>query len=123
MTVRARCCFHLVLCLSLGVPAYALTALITPSMTKAAADTLRCRIVNAGTKDITVTLEMINEAGLVVGLAADAPLPPGEVEAIALGSVPESAYCRFTGTFKKASVRASIDLVSDGHTVAMASAN
>lgn len=116
MTAQARLWTPIVLvaslALGLAAPAYAETVLITPSVTAMLGDTVRCRIVNVGTRAITMGVELLAPSGGAF-LADDVVV----VQAGTVGSrgmvvvdAAIDAHCRFVGNFNKALVRASIDI-------------
>jgi hypothetical protein len=100
--------------LSLGVaaPAHAVT-LVSPVLSALGGDIAACRIVNIGTSQIAVKIQLV--AGTGVLLQEDFKVAPGGSDTV-LGDEFSggSFYCRFIGTFNKALVRASISLVDTG---------
>ena len=97
------------LSLGLAAPAHAVP-LATPELSVLGSDTAVCRIVNLGTGPITVKIQLVALGG--VAREDTVTVPPGDREALAGdGFSTGGAHCRFIGTFTKANVRGSIDLV------------
>jgi len=109
-----------VLALALAGTAHAST-LVTPSVSVKSGDTLVCRIVNAGEETVTVDVDIVDFLGARLKGGPDV-VEPGEVGIQVLVQTTTSAYCRFTGAFSKQRVRASVDVLSEGHTIAVAPA-
>jgi hypothetical protein len=100
------------------------TRLVTPALHGAFSDVLGCGIVNASASPITVEIAAVDLFGNVVD-AFSANLVPGDtsINSEQAGSLPlNGGYCVFSGEFRKGDVRASIELVADGRTVAIAPA-
>jgi hypothetical protein len=98
--------------------------LASPELSVLGDDEAVCRIVNVGTTLITVKIQLLAQTTVVS--EENEKVPPGS-SAIVTGSGFTSGgmYCRFTGTFNKALVRASIDLVNADtfRTIVIAPAN
>ena len=102
--------------LSLGAaPAHALTTLVTSDLTGGIGDFILCRLVNVGPRDITVTLQMIDQSGLILE-ESEQVITPG-TRGFLIHSEFTSAYCRFVGFFSKTLVRGSIDILSNGRSI------
>jgi hypothetical protein len=106
---------------ALSTGASALT-LVSPNVTVSDADNiLFCRAVNAGKATINVQFELLDQDGVVVA-SDDFAIAPGGTRALQLANAAAAVSCRFTGAFKRKGVRASIDIVSGGRTIAIAPA-
>jgi hypothetical protein len=102
------------LTLGAATPAAAVdSVLVTPNVTAAYLDTTYCRIVNTGTQTIRVRVEHLGVTG---GHYGDDYLDvaPGTVgiKAPFVYGISMNVHCRFTGSFVKTAVRASIDVRS-----------
>jgi hypothetical protein len=87
----------LVLTLASGMAAAA--TITTPALGAFGTNRLVCTVANAGTKDVDVTIQIVNQAGanlvnLPVTVAA------GEIEGAGTGQGPAQGYCRVTGAAK-----------------------
>jgi len=105
------------LSLGLAASAHALTTLVSPNVSAAPGDFVVCNIVNAGTKAIAVTIQIVEQSG-DVSFEDEITVPPGEARI--LSAFNQIASCRFIGGFSKTLVRASIDVFSDNRTIAVA---
>ena len=104
----------LVLGLAAEAPAAAATTvLVTPSVTAAPIDTTYCRVVNVGTRTITVRIEHLGVKGTWYG-DDFLDVAPGTVgiKAPFVVGISMNVHCRFSGDFLKTEVRASIDIKS-----------
>jgi hypothetical protein len=116
-----------VLCLNPLTPTHAAgttTRLVTKPLQGATLDVLACRIVNVGAAPILITIEVVNSFGQIVG-SSSSPLASGDtaVEEQQATGLPEGGgYCEFSGEFRQADVRASIELISHGQIVESAPA-
>lgn len=104
-----------------GTPA----KLATPSLQGLSTfEVLACRIVNVGRTPIVATIDVVNAVGEVVG-SSSMPVAPGDSavdEEDATGLPGGTGYCVFSGDFRTADVRASIELIANGQVVAIAQA-
>ena len=93
--------------------AAATTVLVTPSVTAAPIDTTYCRVVNVGTRTITVRIEHLGVKGTWYG-DDFLDVAPGTVgiKAPFVVGISMNVHCRFSGDFLKTEVRASIDIKS-----------
>jgi hypothetical protein len=111
--------------LGAAVPADAASVAVTPMLTIAQFDSVSCRIVNTGTAAITVRIELRDENGDDYFDDEGVVVPPGTMKSRGV-YVPYviHAYCRFSGAFNKAYVRASINVydIGEGRTAVMAHA-
>ena len=100
------------LALGLAAPAHAETVLATPGITAPIGDSLRCRIVNVGTKPIKVDIELVYGSGSIYH--QEVVVPPSGLRTTGIYnlSVEVDGYCRFIGNFTRALVRASIEKYS-----------
>src|SRR5262245_7138844 len=99
-----------VLALVLAGSAHA-TTLVSQGLRVAPGDVASCTIVNAGTKEIAVLFELVNNDGSVAG-EDDASVLPGGEGSQAFPDVTGGLHCRFTGAFSKRDVRASMNVTS-----------
>ena len=109
--------FWLFVALALFAPvgtAHAAT-LVTPRITSAAGDSAFCSIVNAGSRSITATVDMLSFDGSIIGSAVIA-LDAGESSSITAGGF-RTFHCRFSGSFSKTSVRCAASISSGGHSI------
>jgi hypothetical protein len=100
------------------------TRLVTPALQGAFSDVLGCRVVNASTGPIAVEIAAVDLSGSVVD-AFTAILVAGDttINSEQAGFLPlNGGYCVFSGEFRKGDVRASIELIADIRTVAVAPA-
>jgi hypothetical protein len=99
------------LCGGLAVPVHAgPTALISPEIAVASEDTPICRIVNAGTADIKVKIQLVGGRDVVVEKTVQ--VAPGNSESLIEDGISGGGLrCQFSGAFAKSLVRASIDVV------------
>lgn len=105
-----------------GGAAHAAT-LVSPSLIAraGAGDFVACIIVNASSKDITASVEVMSFEGTVLK-QANRDLSPGQVRDVSLGGIP-GGYCRFSGKFTGKNVRTSINVIdSGGQNIAVAPA-
>lgn len=105
-----------------GGGAHAAT-LVSPSLIAraGAGDLVACIIVNASTKDITATVEVMSFEGAVLKQRI-LTMTPGLVRDASLGGIP-GGYCRFSGKFTGKKVRTSINVIdSGGQNIAVAPA-
>ena len=91
-------------------PAHAVTVLATPTMGITGGDFARCRIVNLGTRGMLVGIELWTTSGDLVFHENFAVQPRSIGTAGWLANPALNGYCKFTGTFTKDQVRASIEL-------------
>jgi hypothetical protein len=98
--------------------------LVTPNVSVTGGDTVICRIVNTGSAPLEVTLEILDGAGGAVSGPEEVTVPAGGMQGLSLDGNAGAGnnHCRFAGAFGKSRVRASIDVVSAGHTIAVAPA-
>ena len=87
----------LVLTLASGVAAAA--TITTPALGAFGTNRLVCTVANIGSKDVDVTIQIVNQAGsnlvnLPITVAA------GEIEGAGTGAGPAQGYCRVTGAAK-----------------------
>lgn len=96
--------------------------LVSPTViTKFGQDYMACIIVNAGNKDVTANVELLDVEGVVLKQSF-LDLAPGQVRDVNLGAV-FGGYCRFSGKFTGKQVRASAHVIdSGGHNIAIAPA-
>lgn len=113
-----------VLALMLARPAHAVTTLVSPELSVLGTDTAICRIVNAGAKEIAVTIQLVGGDGSIV-VEKETRVAPGNSDInVGDGFSSGGFYCRFIGAFSKSLVRASVDLVDpDFRTTVIAPAN
>ena len=112
--MKARAWFFsalaLIAFLAAGVaPAHAETVMATPPLSVGFGTSLQCRIVNLGTRPIAVSVAAIDTSGHTI-FHYDVTVEDGAVQTFgqfSTGTV--NAYCRFSGAFSKALVRASIE--------------
>jgi hypothetical protein len=97
------------LALGLAPAAHAVIVLATPPLGTPGGQLARCRIVNLGTRPITLTIEALDASGHTI-FDDDVSVPPGAVSSSGLLATSTlNAYCKFAGVFSKALVRASIE--------------
>ena len=90
-------------------PAYAVTVLATPPLGTQGGDIARCRIVNLGTRGILVGIELWTTTGDLV-FHENFAVQPGSIGTAGwLANPVLNTYCKFTGSFSKDQVRASIE--------------
>ena len=89
------------LCLgfSLASGVAAAATVTTPALGAFGTNRLVCTVTNVGTKDVDVTIQIVNAGG---GNLANLPVTvaAGEVEGAGTGAGPAQGYCRVTGAAK-----------------------
>jgi len=115
------------LCLTPLTPTHAAgttTKLVTPTLQGSTLEVLACRIVNVSSTPVLVTIDVVNSFDHVIGswssLVAAGDTAVNEAEATGLPD--GSGHCVFSGEFRKAEVRAMIELISHGKIIASAGA-
>jgi hypothetical protein len=103
--------------------ANAAAVLVSPSVSVTnLGNSLDCRIVNTGNEAITVLFEMVDGNGIVI-LDDTINVPAGGARAINLTNTSAAAQCRFSGSFKRKAVRASVEVLdANFRTIAIAPA-
>jgi hypothetical protein len=96
----------------LAVPAHAATKLVTPRIVSANGDTAACHVVNAGTKPITVTVEMVTFDGSTLAGPTQVTLEPDHSTSIISPGF-HAFHCIYTGTFSKKAIRANATVQSE----------
>ena len=115
MTTRIRLWITIALLapmvLAAAPAAHAITVLVTPMITVPKGDSVGCRIVNTGIAPITVRIELLKPDGDDYFTDDGVVVRPGRAHnnSAVIASATLHAYCRFSGNFNKAYVRASID--------------
>ena len=128
MTARARLWSSLALVplLVLGAAAAAhATVLVSPAITAPQGDSVGCRIVNTGTANITVQIALMQPNGDDYFTDNNVVVRPGHMWNSGVIAFPTiHAYCKFSGAFNKAYVRASIHVydIGESRTAVMAEA-
>lgn len=89
----------------LGLTVAAGSAHAAPTVTTGAlgafgTNRLACTATNVSSKDIEVTLEIINQVGAVL-VSLSFTIPPGEVEGGGTVVAPTQGFCRVTGASKR----------------------
>ena len=114
-------CGAALLTLGLAAPAQAITVLTSTPLFANAADTIHCVITNQHPFPIGVSIEVVDASSGAVVDEDSANLSPGQSTFNGIGGG-GFAYCRFTGNFNRAYVRASIQIRSGTSTIAVAPA-
>ena len=96
----------------LAVPAHAATKLVTPRLVSSTGDTAACHVVNAGTKPITVTVEMVKFDGTSLAGPTQVTLEPDHSTSIIVPGF-NAFHCVYTGTFSKKAIRANASVQSE----------
>ena len=99
-----------VLALVLAGPAAA-TTLLSQTLRVAKGDRPSCNIVNAGTQQINVTVELLDVGGQVAD-ELNFNVPPGGESGLSNSGLTGNFQCRLSGAFNKRNVRASMDVLS-----------
>lgn len=94
----------------MAVPAHAITTLTSSPLFVGNGLAVICAIANVGPHPITVTVQVINVLGAVVK-EADGSFSPGQAGSLGESGPLDSAYCKFTGNFKRGFVRANAQIV------------
>ena len=105
----------------LTVPAHALTTLTSSPLHVGDGLSIHCAIANVGPHPITVTVQVINSVGTVVKEQEDAPtsISPGHAGSLGEPGPITLAYCKFTGNFFRAFVRANAQIRDGGATISV----
>ena len=79
--------------------AAAASVIMTPALGAFGTNHLVCSATNAGSKDVDVTIQILNQSGgNLVSLGFT--IPPGEAKGVGSGAGPGQGYCRVTGAPK-----------------------
>ena len=109
------------LTLGLAAPAHAITVLSSTPLLANASDSILCVITNQHPFAIDVSIQVVDAtSGLLID-EDSATLLPGRSTFNGVGGG-GFAYCRFTGNFNRAYVRASVQIRSGLSTIAVAPA-
>lgn len=121
--MRMRMLAGLCTCLAIALasPAVADTVLATPVLRAAPTQSIRCEVMNASARAITVRIEIVDPFDAEVIASYSWDVDPWEGRALGvLGGVVFNRYCRFSGRFGKTAVRASGAVLSpDGLSTAV----
>src|SRR5262249_13056358 len=93
-------------------------SLVTPNLQAAAGDAITCKVVNTGTSDLTVQIQVLDGSGNPI-VDEPAKVPAGGINFRTI-SGPELATCRFVGSFGKSRIRTGIEVISGNRTIAVA---
>jgi hypothetical protein len=94
--------------------AQAATVLNSQSLEAVSAETIGlCRLVNLGTKSVSVLIEVLDGAGAVSD-TDERTVAPGATADLFTGASPSTFRCRFSGSFTKGKVEALVALVNSG---------
>jgi len=95
--------------------AHAATVLVSPAITAPQGDSVGCRIVNTGTANITVRIQLMQPDGDDYFTDNNIVVRPGQVWTSGVLAFPQiHAYCKFSGAFNRAYVRAAIHVYDIG---------
>jgi hypothetical protein len=89
----------LVLALSLAAGIATAATITTPALGAFGTNRLVCTVANVGTKNVDVTLQIVNGGGTNL-VNVPLTIEPGEVEGGGTGMAPTQGYCRVTGASK-----------------------
>jgi hypothetical protein len=81
--------------------------------------TLYCDVLNVGSKPVDVTIEILDYFGVATTAPVTSTLQPGQGNALGEGAPLGGAYCRFTSTGSKKTLRG-VAVYDDGSTYTMA---
>ena len=100
MTKRTLSSFVLGLTLAMATSAYGAAAVVTAALGAFGTNRLVCTATNVSSKDIDVTIEILNSSGTPL-LNLPVTIQPGESTGGGTGPGPTQGFCRVTGASKR----------------------